>query len=144
MAARKFDAKKFAQQNDPKPERAPRTAALNIKIGGRWLQVVGIAVALFGLLFCLTHHVVLSSHGTQIISKVHWSLSETFVSLDTITTIPAFKANAEHPLAIKALEREGILETDEQREERVRAKLAAAEQAALADIQAQVNTALRK
>ena len=59
-------------------------------------------------------HIVLSSDGTRLIRKVHWSLPETLVSLDAITGQPFTEAKRRYPLTIKALQRDGLLETDEQ------------------------------
>jgi len=81
------------------------------------LGIVGFLVILFG-----KFHVVQSEDGTNLIPKIHFSFSETFVSLDAITGMPFVKAKEKYPLGVKALQREGILETDEAFEARIKAE----------------------
>jgi hypothetical protein len=83
-----------------------------------WWVVVAITIVAVG--FLGFHHVVLSGEGTRVIPKVHFTLAETFVSLDAITGMPFIAARTKYPLTVKALQREGMLETDEQFERRVR------------------------
>jgi len=82
-----------------------------------------------------THHVVQSSEGTQLIRKVHFTFAECFVSLDAITNMPAVAASAKYPLAVKALQREGILESDEARDERIQLEVQEEMDKSLQDIQ---------
>ncbi len=86
-----------------------------------WNIIVGMAVALLvsagGALGFV--HVVESSEGSRIIGKVHFTYAETFVSMDAITGMPFVKAKERWPLAVKALQREGILESDADFQERI-------------------------
>lgn len=85
--------------------------------------VVGVVLAM-ALAFFGTYHVVESSEqGWLLVKKVHFTWSETFVSLDAITGQPLIAAKSKYPLAIKALQRDGIIETDEQMQERVQKEL---------------------
>ena len=94
-----------------------------------WLIIAGF-VLVWALLFCGKFHVVQSSTAPiRLLPKVHFTISETFVSLDAITSQPSFMASAQHPLAVKALQRAGILESDEAHEERAQAELQAEMQA---------------
>jgi hypothetical protein len=90
-----------------------------------WVRVA-IAVPLFlAAVFVLSVHFVTSEDdGLRIIRKQHPTWRETVVSLDEMTTIPYEQAKARFPLALRALQREGILETDEEREARIAAEQA--------------------
>jgi hypothetical protein len=92
-----------------------RRLPLGVIVAG--LGIVGFLVILFG-----KFHIVQSEDGTEVIPKIHFTFSETFVSLDAITGMPFVKAKEKYPLAVKALQREGILETDEAFEARIKAE----------------------
>jgi hypothetical protein len=104
---------------------------------------VAIAVPLFlAAVFVLSVHFVTSEDdGLRIIRKQHPTWRETVVSLDEMTTIPYEQAKARFPLSIRALQREGILETDEEREARIAAEQAELERE-LAEQQAQAEREL--
>ncbi len=85
-----------------------------------WFLGIG-TILLVVIAFCGNLHIVQSSdQGIRLVRKVHFTLAETFVSMDAITSQPSFTASARYPLAIKALQRDGILETAEERDERVK------------------------
>ena len=70
--------------------------------------------------FLGSFHIVQSSdQGTRLVRKVHFTFAETVVSLDAITGQPAVAAKAKYPLTIKALQRDALLESDAEREERI-------------------------
>jgi hypothetical protein len=73
-----------------------------------WLIVAALAIIVFG-----NFHVVSSSTGYTMVRRTHFGFSEMFVSLDAITGMPFIQAKGQYPLAVKALQREGLLESDE-------------------------------
>lgn len=84
-----------------------------------------------------------SGEGTRIIPKVHFSFSETMVSLDAITTVPYIKAKSEHPLAVRALQREGMIETEEEMEARIQREIDEKMEKAEAETQRRMDEAMR-
>lgn len=79
-----------------------------------------LGAAFLGIaLFFGNFHVVQSEKGTAIVQKVHFTFSETFVSLDAITGQPLLVAKSQHPLAVKALQKGGYIETDEAFQQRI-------------------------
>jgi len=102
--------------DDMKPQ-SPHPDAVKAK-RQTWFFVGG-AILLCLALFFGNFHIVQSEKGTTAVQKVHFTFSETFVSLDAITGQPLITAKAQNPLAVKALQRDGLLETDEQMQERV-------------------------
>ncbi|NCO40404.1 MAG: hypothetical protein COZ06_18185 [Armatimonadetes bacterium CG_4_10_14_3_um_filter_66_18] len=94
------------------------------RLGASSALCVCLGVAGFLLLFCCKYHVVQSSeNGTDFVPKVNFTLSETFVSMDAITGMPFVQARSRWPLAVKALQAEGMLESDEDFEARIQAEL---------------------
>ena len=92
------------------------TSEVNPRAAFLWIMLILSCLAGWGL---GTYHVVQSSKGTQLVRKVHFTFAECFVSLDAITNMPAVASSAKYPLTVKALQREGILESDEDREQRI-------------------------
>jgi hypothetical protein len=86
------------------------------------LVVLLIVTALFGNF----HVVSSSSRGTFLVSKIHFTLAETFVSLDSIMGQTRLTAYSQYPLAVRALQRDGILESDEAAEARLKREIEAA------------------
>lgn len=76
------------------------------------------AIVVFG-----NWHIVSSGEGTLFVKKIHFTFSETFVSLDAITGMSIIDARAQYPLTIKALQRDDIIESDEEREARIEREL---------------------
>ncbi|MBN1604731.1 MAG: hypothetical protein JW915_24190 [Chitinispirillaceae bacterium] len=88
------------------------------------LLIAGI-VLFFLIVFMGNFHIISSmDHGFQLISRVSFSLNEFFVNLDEITGMPAFEAKKRFPLAIKALVKAKMIESDEAREKRVAGEIA--------------------
>ena len=109
------DEEQFAAEEEKQSELRPQRGS----DWQNWLILCLFIIVVAGWL--LGHyHVVQSDDGTRLVPKVHWTLSETFVDIDAITGQPAITASARYPLTIKALQRDGILESDEAREERLR------------------------
>lgn len=87
-----------------------------------WKKQAIVACCLAGLfaVYVLgTNHIVQSEKGTALVRKVHFTFSETFVSLDAIIGQPLIVVKAAHPLAVKALQRDGYIETDEAFQKRI-------------------------
>lgn len=63
--------------------------------------------------------------GKSIIPKVSFSFSETFVNTDQILNVPVIAAKSNWPLAVAALQREGFLESDIDRERRIKSEFEA-------------------
>jgi hypothetical protein len=114
-------------------------SALNTELGYKgWLIVAG--VLLIGLVwFWGSFHIVSSSTGMTVIPKVAFSFKETMVSVEEITGMPYLAARARYPLAVQALQREHIIESDEsfnaRIEEESKAKVRAAEEEARQDLE---------
>ena len=85
-----------------------------------WLVAVGAIMFCGSLWFVGTYHIVSSSkNGTMVIPKAIFTFKETFVSVDEICGLPYIVAQSRWPLALQALQREGILESDEARKTRI-------------------------
>jgi len=85
-----------------------------------FLVAVGTILFCGSLWFVGTYHIVSSSkNGTMVIPKAIFTFKETFVSVDEITGMPYIVAQTRWPLAIQALQREGILESDDARRQRI-------------------------
>jgi len=97
---------------------------LNYKLKPAHLLIVGIIILMAAIFFSGKYHFV---HGKDnpllIIPKISFSLKETYINLDEITGMPNIMAKMKYPLAVRALQKEGILETDEQINERVKKEI---------------------
>jgi hypothetical protein len=83
-----------------------------------WAALGVIALLAVGWFFG-SYHIMQSEEGTKIIKKIHFTYSETFTSLEAITGMPGGAAQVKYPLSIKALQRDDILESDEERDQRI-------------------------
>jgi len=92
----------------------------DIKIGKRGILWIS-AVLLIGLIFiCGKYHFIYSSEKSfLIIPKISFSLPETYVNLDAVLNMPRIVAMSRYPLAFKALQNEGIIESDEHQTKRI-------------------------
>lgn len=95
--------------------------------GGTLRQPIPIWGVIAGAVFVVAmllgrYHVVQGAGliGVTLVPKVHFTWSETFVSVDAITGMPYIMAKSKYPLAVQALQRDGIIETEEEFEERNR------------------------
>lgn len=90
-------------------------------MGPRNWVLAGIGLIL-GIAFFFGHYHIVSSseRSTMIIPKMAFTFKETFIVVDEITGMPFVEARKKYPLSVKALQREGILETDEQFEARIK------------------------
>lgn len=108
---------------DPPPDTTQFQESARAQGKSSWGKIVAVIIgfALSAIAFFGHYHIVSSStSGTFLTPKVCFSLAETFVSVDAITGQPFITAKARYPLTVKALQREGILETDEQFDGRIR------------------------
>lgn len=79
-----------------------------------------VGVLLLGVvLFLGNYHIVTSEDGTTLVHKVEFTFAEPFVSVSAITGMPFIQAKEKYPLGVKALQRAGILETDEEFDRRI-------------------------
>ena len=106
--------------------------------------VIGMFLLAGGAWFAGTYHIVRSSHGTRLVEKAYFTFAETFVSLDAITGQPAIVAESKYPLAVKALQREGILESDSAREERLQGEMKEEMEKNRREVEAEMQKALGK
>lgn len=110
-------------------------------------SVVRVAIAVpvgLAVLFVLSFHFVTSEgHGLRVIRKQYPTWRETVVSLDEITTIPYVQVRARFPLSLRALQREGILESDREREERIAREQAELERRLAAEFDARMEEGRR-
>jgi hypothetical protein len=102
---------------DLKPKSDPNPDAVKAR-RQTWFIVGGLIFASVAFFFG-NNHIVQSADGTIVVSKVHFTFSETFVSAEAITGQPLIAAKAKYPLAVKALQRDGLIETDEQMQQRI-------------------------
>ena len=72
----------------------------------RLAVLVSVAVAL-SLTLAGKYHVLYgdAAHGMDVIPKISWSLSETFVNIDALGNMPMLFARAQYPLTVAALAR---------------------------------------
>lgn len=69
--------------------------------------------------FITTHHVILGMGIPVPVKRDAFSFSEFIIDINKIRGMPAFMAQAQFPIGIRVLQREGILESNEQRERRI-------------------------
>lgn len=88
----------------------PETPAVNKSRRFPWVGAIVLVAGLWWLSGFF--HFANSEDGMRVVPKIHWSPSETFVSVDAITSMPYVAAKARWPLACAALARDGIIESD--------------------------------
>lgn len=80
------------------------------------IVLVLIIVAIF---FGNIHIITGSNLGSpRIVRKESFGFSETFINIDTITHMPWIAAKSRYPLSCAVLQREGLIESDEEFKER--------------------------
>ena len=127
----------------PPPPTEPDRKTRGVGSGIRWVLCVALALIGFAAVFLGKFHIVSSVSGTRPVAKLHFTWAETFVSLDAITGMPFVQARSKWPLAVKALQNEGILETDEEFEARLEAEQAERLEKATREAQAEYDRILR-
>ena len=77
-------------------------------------------VLLFFFAFLGNFHIVQGSgiEGFKFIRKASFTFDETFINIDKITGMPYFAAQMRYPLATRALQREGYIESESQLKKR--------------------------
>lgn len=71
-----------------------------------------------------SYHVVRGkSVGMQLVAKETFTFRESFPIMEEITEVPFFAAINRYPLTVRALQRDGMIETDDQREDRVNKRI---------------------
>ncbi len=116
---------------------------LRAAASGRRLAVGALILAscTAGVIFGMVHLVTGSDYkGPTLIRKASFGFSETFINMDQITGMPMLAARTQYPLSIRALQKAGAIETDEQMAARAAQKL----EAELAKANQEMNVFLRK
>lgn len=95
------------------------------ELGGESLHIQLISLV-FGVLLTagvwllFNFHIVTGANvGFKIIPRDSFGFSEMFVNIDKITGMPNIFARAQYPLGFKALQKAGLIETDDQFEKRI-------------------------
>lgn len=91
----------------------------------QWLFMLSAGVVVFVFFLLGNFHIVRGStyKGPMLLPKSTFGFSETFINTDAITGVPYVAAASRYPLSIKALQRVGFLETDEDRKARIQREL---------------------
>lgn len=94
-----------------------------------------------GAFFGMVHLVAGADYkGPTIVKKASFGFSETFINMDQITGMPMLAARIQYPLSIRALQRAGVIETDEQMASKAAQRL----EVELANAKREMDAALRK
>lgn len=106
-------------------------------VAGTVIIVSCVTVAFLGMV-----HLVNGSDykGPTIVRKASFGFSETFINMDQITGMPMLAARMQYPLSIRALQRVGVIETDEQMARRATQEL----EAGLAKAKQEMDAVFRK
>ncbi len=92
----------------------------NAKTNRIVLMVIAIIISLITLMGNV-HFIHGSTYsGPLIVKKVSFSFSETFVNTDKVFAMPYISALSTYPLAVAALRRLGVLESEKAREDRIK------------------------
>jgi len=83
-----------------------------------------ILIAVLCLLALGNIHIITGSNLVfpKIAMRQSFGFSETFINVDKITGMPWISAVSRYPLGVKVLQREGIIESEEERENRIKKK----------------------
>ena len=86
--------------------------------------VLIILIAVLCLLALGNIHIITGANliFPKIVMKQSFGFSEIFINVDKITGMPWISAVSRYPLGVKILQREGIIESDEEREDRIKKK----------------------
>lgn len=80
-----------------------------------------LCVVMIGL---YTHfHILYDEQGLRFVRKVEMSFAEPMVSLTELSALPYIMAKAKYPLTLAALERDNIIDTYEERQEKIRQEI---------------------
>lgn len=90
----------------------------------RLLLGIVAAVVLASVYVLGSYHVVRGrGMPIRLVAKDTFTFRETFPIMEEITEVPFFSAINRYPLTVRALQREGMIETDDEREERARKEI---------------------
>lgn len=106
------------------------------KESNKWTKIIILAVFIFiayGTLRVYTG----GGLGFKITTKDSFSFTDTFVNLDDVLGKPNFVFSSEHPAVKKQLQKMGVIETDEQMQERIEADIKAKQEEMMKDIESQ-------
>lgn len=86
--------------------------------------IIAILLVALVLTFFASFHVIKGGNvGISVTTRQSFGFSEAFIDVDEITGMPWIAAKARFPLGCAVLQREGIIESDAQRRERINRKL---------------------
>lgn len=96
-------------------ESSPVSSAPPKKSQAGTVAVLIVLLAIIALLFFGNVHIITGSHldSPRVVSKESFGLSETFIKIDTITSMPWIAAKSRYPLSCAVLAREHLIESDE-------------------------------
>ena len=98
-----------------------------------------VAVVLLG-----NFHIISGSTvGTKMVTKFSFGFSETFINTDMIGGMPWIAAKSQYPLSVKILQREGVFETDDARDQRIKSEVDSKSKEALKQYQESVDRIMR-
>lgn len=137
---------KIRTADSPPPQ--PRRSTTRKKSPGhkraKMVLAAGAPIAL--LLFFGQFHLVRGADysGPLLIKKRTFGFDETFVNTDKFINLPWIAAKTNNPLAVEALQRAGVLESDAARERRIRSEVDAEMRAAQKEISRDVKALQRQ
>lgn len=91
---------------------------------GSLLRICG-AVSLAIIIFLGNYHVVRGSTytGGLFVPRLSFGYSEMWINTDQLLNMPVIVAKSKYPLSVAALQKSGFIETDQARENRVKAEI---------------------
>ena len=88
------------------------TPVLNKDVTAVTLWTLGVIVVIAFIIFMGNYHIITGSKsGMSIIKRTTFGFSEFFIPIDKITSMPNFSAMSQFPVGVKALRREGRIES---------------------------------
>jgi hypothetical protein len=132
QAATSFDEfEKVPLHNQEPEESGTSTFADAPSVVSRRKSQAGMATLLFILalalvaIFCGNVHIITGRQldWPLVVKKESFGFSETFVKIDTVTEMPWIAAKSRYPLACAVLQREGLIESDEEFEKRMQKEM---------------------
>jgi hypothetical protein len=108
-------AQREAMGRQDSASKAPAQKSLARSIAVLIILLVVLAVMFFGNV-----HIIAGGHldSPRIVKKESFGLSETFIKIDTITSMPWIAAKSRYPLSCAVLQREHLIESDQKFRER--------------------------
>jgi len=94
---------------------------LQKKVSAKWVCGIFLFIVVLSLSFV---HIITGGYvGFAIVPKNTIGFKDTFINVDEITGMPWIVATSKYPIAVKILQQEGIIESDEARERRLHSEM---------------------